>query len=336
MRREAVSAAAELSGRSFDGFPDATRSVLEALESQLPGSALFVARIDHEENELKIIDARGDESFNLSAGAVFPLDGSFCVRMVADRGPRLTGDAAAEPAYRDAAVRTELGISSYAGVPLELSDGNRVGSLCAYDHGVDRFEDDDLQLLAIMARLLANEIEREERERRLVEMNERLAELATTDSLTGLRNRGAFETALERDWQLARRGTVESFVVVADVDGLKPVNDRYRPRGRRQAAPPASPTPCAGPRARPTSSAASAATSSASSWSGATSAERRISASASTKRFVGEPIPGPSPRSRPASPGLPISPRAPRRWTRPTARCTNRSGRGPAASPASR
>ena len=62
---------------------------------------------------------------------------------------------------------------------------------------------------------------------RLRAAQESLAELAHFDPLTGLPNRRAFEADLERHWNLARHDAVESYVLVADLDGFKALNDRH-------------------------------------------------------------------------------------------------------------
>lgn len=60
---------------------------------------------------------------------------------------------------------------------------------------------------------------------RLRQEHENLAELAYVDPLTGLANRRAFDMHLQREWGLALRDGIDSFVVVADIDGLKELND---------------------------------------------------------------------------------------------------------------
>jgi diguanylate cyclase (GGDEF)-like protein len=114
----------------------------------------------------------------------------------------------------------------YIAMPLELSDGSHVGSLCVIDRGYDTAE--VRSLLDVMARLLVTAIEREDREQSLRDTNKELRALATTDPLTGLLNRGAFEKSVRREWRLARRHREgeEAYIVIADVDDLKPVNDR--------------------------------------------------------------------------------------------------------------
>jgi len=52
-----------------------------------------------------------------------------------------------------------------------------------------------------------------------------LIELAYHDPVTGLANRRAFDSDLEREWALTARGERDSFVLIADLDGFKAVND---------------------------------------------------------------------------------------------------------------
>jgi diguanylate cyclase (GGDEF)-like protein/PAS domain S-box-containing protein len=62
---------------------------------------------------------------------------------------------------------------------------------------------------------------------RLRAAQESLAELAHFDSLTGLPNRRAFDAALEREWALAALDGTDSFVIVADLDHFKALNDLH-------------------------------------------------------------------------------------------------------------
>ncbi|HEV7804187.1 MAG TPA: diguanylate cyclase [Solirubrobacteraceae bacterium] len=60
---------------------------------------------------------------------------------------------------------------------------------------------------------------------RLRAKQEVLAEMAYVDSLTELGNRRAFDLHLEREWALTLRDGIDSFVVVADLDRFKRLND---------------------------------------------------------------------------------------------------------------
>ena len=62
-----------------------------------------------------------------------PLSDSLCARMLSGAPP--TADAGADPAYVDSAVRQELGIRSYVGVPVRNAAGTVVATLCGIDRG---------------------------------------------------------------------------------------------------------------------------------------------------------------------------------------------------------
>ncbi len=62
---------------------------------------------------------------------------------------------------------------------------------------------------------------------RLRAAQEALAALASHDGLTGLLNRRSFGEALEREWLLAGRDGVDSYIAVLDLNAFKQVNDRF-------------------------------------------------------------------------------------------------------------
>jgi diguanylate cyclase (GGDEF)-like protein len=66
-----------------------------------------------------------------------------------------------------------------------------------------------------------------ERTEALAAANVRLQELALRDALTGLANRMALCQHLEHAWQRAERRHEVLALILLDLDGFKPVNDRY-------------------------------------------------------------------------------------------------------------
>ncbi|MEM9069846.1 MAG: diguanylate cyclase [Myxococcota bacterium] len=70
-------------------------------------------------------------------------------------------------------------------------------------------------------------VEKEALEAQLRAANQKLAEEATTDVLTGLANKRALEEALARDLARASRMEQELSLVVVDVDHFKQFNDRW-------------------------------------------------------------------------------------------------------------
>ncbi len=174
----AIKAAAAASSASYRSFADATRSVLDLLERLMPGCALYLAHLDRTHAVHRIVDTRGGTDLGLRSNLATPIDESFDVAMTDGRGPRIANDVTAEPAYAELAMQRTAGAGSYLGVPLELSDGARVGALSALSGQAGRFRPDDEQLFTMLARVLAYELERESNERDLKRLNDNLRDHA--------------------------------------------------------------------------------------------------------------------------------------------------------------
>jgi diguanylate cyclase (GGDEF)-like protein len=66
-----------------------------------------------------------------------------------------------------------------------------------------------------------------ERTNELESVNQKLAELSTTDALTGVRNRRYFDQMLDREFNRARREREPLSILMLDIDHFKQVNDDY-------------------------------------------------------------------------------------------------------------
>jgi diguanylate cyclase (GGDEF)-like protein len=174
----AIQAAAAATSATYRSFADATRSVLDLLERHMPGSGLFMAHLDRSQFIHRIVDARGGAEFGLRSNQALPLGDAFCSHMADDRGPRRTGDVGSESVYRSLAMQQRVNARSYLGVPLELSDGTRVGALSAVSRRRNAFSAADEQLFTMLARVLASELERESNARDLRRFNDMLRDQA--------------------------------------------------------------------------------------------------------------------------------------------------------------
>jgi diguanylate cyclase (GGDEF)-like protein len=63
--------------------------------------------------------------------------------------------------------------------------------------------------------------------RRRAAAEDKLEELATTDALTGLRNRRKFDEAIDIEWRRARRHRAPLSLLMIDADRFKTYNDTY-------------------------------------------------------------------------------------------------------------
>ena len=100
-------------------------------------------------------------SFGWQEGQGFPLDESYCKRVLDGHLPWAVPNAGREEATRDLRVTTEAGIGSYCAVPLVLSDGLPYGTLCCVSHESDPWlRERDLGLMGRTARRLVEDLER--------------------------------------------------------------------------------------------------------------------------------------------------------------------------------
>ena len=174
----AIKAAAAATSTTYQSFADATRSVLDLLERHMPDAVLYLAHLDRGQFIHRIVDTRNGGGIGLRSNLAIPLGDAYCSHMAEDRAPRLCNEVARHPIYRGLPMQDRVGARAYLGVPLELSDGTRVGSLAALRHSVTPFTDADEQLFTMLARVLSSELERESNERDLRRFNEMLRDQA--------------------------------------------------------------------------------------------------------------------------------------------------------------
>jgi diguanylate cyclase (GGDEF)-like protein len=166
-----ASQVAAASAATYASSAEATRSILELLERQLPGAGVFLAHLDQALDVHRIVDVLGGGPFNLAADQATALSESFCAHMSDGRGPRRCEDVAGHPLYANLAFGRATGAGAYLGVPVALSNGERIGSLAAVGRRGARFTAEDERFLTVLARVVAFELERESNRRDLQRLN---------------------------------------------------------------------------------------------------------------------------------------------------------------------
>jgi diguanylate cyclase (GGDEF)-like protein len=212
--------------RRFRTFLDGMRIALDALEERMPGSVLMLGHLDYSTRVMRLIEARGPADLSLAPGRTFPLDEAPCYHMSSGRGPRLCGDIASEPVYAALPLLVEADAVSYAGAPLELTDGTRIGALSALSPRADAYDEAGLEVMRGLAAALAATLEHDHPAEPQVLADE-LRRYATIDWLTGVMNSCGLHEVLEHQWRRARRDRVSTYVVRVKVRDLSAVNERY-------------------------------------------------------------------------------------------------------------
>jgi GAF domain-containing protein len=144
----------------FSQTPEDIERMLSAVRETLRMDVAFVSEFDRDELVFRKLE--GDsESFGWREGQSFPLDESYCKRVLEGRIPRVVPDAKREEATRDLRVTSEAGMGSYCAVPLVLSDGRLYGTLCCVSHEPDpRLRESDLGIMERTAKWLVEQLER--------------------------------------------------------------------------------------------------------------------------------------------------------------------------------
>ena len=147
-------------GRGFGPKPEDIEWMLREVREALDMDVAFVSEFAGDELVFRAVE--GDaESFGWQEGTSFPIDESYCKRVIDGRIPRVVPDAKREDATKDLRVTSETDIGSYAAVPLVLSDGRLYGTLCCVSHEPDPWlRERDLALMERTARRLVEDLER--------------------------------------------------------------------------------------------------------------------------------------------------------------------------------
>lgn len=110
-------------------------------------------------------------------------------------------------------VKDAPNVRFYAGCPISVSNGSKLGTICLIDQSPRNFSDEDKALLADLAHMVEQEIA--------------AIQLATIDALTMLANRRGFEIQSKRALQLCKRMSFSACLIFIDLDKFKPINDQF-------------------------------------------------------------------------------------------------------------
>jgi GAF domain-containing protein len=110
----------------FDDWPAAVRGALAVLHSTVGLDLWMLTHV--EGNDQVVLHAHPREL--VPAGMTVPWDRSFCRKMVAGTGPRVSTVTAATPAYASLRSGHTESIAAYLGVPVVTRSGTVFGTLC--------------------------------------------------------------------------------------------------------------------------------------------------------------------------------------------------------------
>ncbi|WP_129338234.1 GGDEF domain-containing phosphodiesterase [Cellulomonas endophytica] len=201
---------------------DVVRRALEDLQRRSGLESWVLARRDGE--DYVVLDAVGESIGRPGDARVVRWEDTFCA--VRDAGaPAAADDVRDVPAYLHLARRTAPRVRAVLTVPVVTPDGDWVGALCGLGSqpvvGLDEHRATAEVQAALLGSLLAFERHALQERRRA----ERAEAAALTDPLTGLGNRRAWDLAVRAEEERSEVLGTSVGVVVADLDGMKAIND---------------------------------------------------------------------------------------------------------------
>lgn len=134
----------------------------------------FVSRFSGNRRVIEAVDALCPVPF--AAGDSHSSQDTYCQRIVDGDLPQAIPDSSANRVAAALAVTADLGIGSYVGVPILLTDGTVYGTLCAYSDVARPVDDRDSAMLTLVARSIAAHLSSD--------LDERNARTAIMDRLT--------------------------------------------------------------------------------------------------------------------------------------------------------
>jgi len=119
-------------------------------------------------------------------------------------------DITSDPATRNMQITDELGRASFIGVPIQLRDGKKIGTVCGMDRRPYAFSKVEIALLKSMATFLARAFE--------------LENATFRDQVTQAFNRNYLDMCFAGNWKDKFQSIGVLFI---DFDNFKTVNDSY-------------------------------------------------------------------------------------------------------------
>lgn len=139
---------------------------------------------------------------------------SFCGHTILGDGVFLIPDATQDERFHDnPLVIGEPNVRFYAGCPLVVGDGHRLGTLCIVDRQPRNLDDEELELLQDLARMAEQELV--------------AVQLATLDALTMVSNRRGFEALAQQAISICLRNGEAASLLYFDLDQFKLINDNF-------------------------------------------------------------------------------------------------------------
>jgi len=150
-----------------------------------------------------------------------PRDISFCAHAILNPDqPLIVQNPMEDMRFCDNPAVLDIPVRFYAGAPLLSPTGEALGTVCVVDRKPRELSEAQVRALQALSRQVTALLEM----RRLVT---ELETISTTDALTGLRNRRAFDEKMQDEHQRSIRSKQPFSLLLIDIDHFKSYNDSF-------------------------------------------------------------------------------------------------------------
>lgn len=205
-------------------FEEASAAALALLQGQL-GMGLWIISRTTEEDYVILDVSNREHAYPIKKGDVFRWSDTFCSRMFAGDGPNIAPKVEDVDAYHERSIALNLPIAAYVGMPLQGTDGEFFGTLCAIDPVPQA---DTLEMggpmLEVIGRFLSTMLERDLRIARHARRAEQASDSSLHDELTGVWNQRAWDQFIASEEVRCQRYGTPACVLVVDLEGVKTIN----------------------------------------------------------------------------------------------------------------
>lgn len=137
---------------------DAIEQALTAARDHLGMDASYITTFGPKEQAIHAIVSEDREMVARYQGTVFPVEQTFCLRMLGGEIPNMVPDTGAEPAISGLAAAREF--HAYVGVPVKLSDGRVHGTLCCVSRNTrPEMKAEELHFMEVLSEIVAARID---------------------------------------------------------------------------------------------------------------------------------------------------------------------------------
>lgn len=200
---------------------------VEAVRTFLGMDIAYAAEIVGGDYYMRVMSGEGD-SFHVRQGGSLPAEQTYCHRVLSGRLPSVMPDIRGDPRTASMPITEMADVGAFTSVPLVFSDGRVFGTLCTASHAAKpSLGHRELQFLHVFARLIVDQVEREQLQdaMRGLELQAAVAQtlvasVQARDAYTGEHSRAVVEqaTAIARHLGLAE-------AEVADVERVALLHD---------------------------------------------------------------------------------------------------------------